>query len=115
MADSIPQNGLTNVDRLFLIRKLSRVYSNDYQLVCVLRFEAPEVRNDVHAIDAAICPEIEYHYLSAKVSDRYRSRGVEPIESWWKVGCVDLTLEAVSLSHGSPFHSCNQEARRHDN
>ena len=51
--------------------------SQDHQLVGVFLLELFQHRQDVHAVDAAVGPEVQQHDLAAEVTDVDRAGGVE--------------------------------------
>ena len=63
---------------LLLVLELRGVDADDYELVPVLLFEALQVRDDVHAVDAAVSPEVEQHDLAAQRRERERRVRVQP-------------------------------------
>ena len=69
MGYPISENGLPDVAGIFLVGELGRMDADHNQLICVFRFEALELRNNVHAVDTAIGPEVEQNNLSAQVPD----------------------------------------------
>jgi hypothetical protein len=47
----------------------------------------------VHAVDAAIGPEIQEHDLATQFAQRERFFRVQPFEAYGKIGRIDLALE----------------------
>ena len=52
----------------------------DHELVRIGVLELLELRQHVHAVDAAEGPEVEQHELAAQVGERERLGGVDPLE-----------------------------------
>ena len=44
----------------------------------------------MHAVDSAVCPEIQNHHLAAKIRHGQRFVCVHPLKSIGKLGCIDL-------------------------
>ncbi len=60
----------------FSAENLAHVHSDDDQLFRELLFELLQLRQDMHAVDAAIGPEIENHELATQVTQAERLGGV---------------------------------------
>jgi len=67
MLDLIAQDGLADAMGVFLVLEFRGVYSDDDELVGVFLLQPGQVRQDVHAIDAAEGPEIQEHDLPFEV------------------------------------------------
>ena len=67
MLNFISHDGVTNTLRNFLVVKLGRMHSNNNQLVAVLLFQKFQIRKHMHAVDAAVGPEVQDHDLSSQV------------------------------------------------
>jgi hypothetical protein len=46
----------------------------------------------MHAVNSAICPEVENYESTSEIGKRYRRLGVEPFEIFWKLRGVDRAL-----------------------
>lgn len=50
---------------VFFIFEFGGVHADDGKLIGILGFQSLEIRNDVDAVDATVCPEIKDHYFAA--------------------------------------------------
>ena len=89
MADLVAFRGRGDVSRILLILELRRVYADHHQLTGVGLFQLLQLRQDVHAIDAAIGPEIQQHELPAEVLQLQGPRSVDPLQARGKLGHRD--------------------------
>ena len=69
MFDLVADDGSTNGLCVFFVVKLRRVAADDDQLVRVFVFEVLQVGQHVHAVDAAVGPEVDQHDLAAQILD----------------------------------------------
>src|SRR5205085_7414212 len=74
----VAEDDAANVFGLLLVGELRRVDADDDELPGVLLFEPAQVVDDVHAVDAAVSPEVEEHDLAAQAGNRERLVGVQP-------------------------------------
>ena len=79
MSDAVPKNRLTNVLGLPFRGKLRRVHADHHQRIGVFLFELLQLRQDVHAVDAAVGPEVEHHELAAERCQFQRLSRVHPL------------------------------------
>ncbi len=70
MLDLVTQNDAANVLGLLFIREFCRMHADDYQLVWVLALEPLQIGDDVHAVDAAVSPEVEQHDFALQRRER---------------------------------------------
>jgi hypothetical protein len=60
---------------------LPAVHANYYQLPPILRFELPQLREYMDAVDSTIGPEIEKHDFSSKVRElEFSASRMDPVE-----------------------------------
>ena len=78
MLDLIAENGFADTFGIFLILELRRMDADDDQFVGVFLFEIGQLRQGVHAVNAAERPEIEEDDLAAQVLQMDRAGGVQP-------------------------------------
>ena len=67
MLDLISHDRLKNAGRVLFVLEFGGMDADDHDLVGILLFQLLQIRNDVHAVDAAIGPEIEQHDFAAQV------------------------------------------------
>src|SRR5580704_15878729 len=84
MIDVIAKHSREDVPRILLALKLCRMYSDDDQFIWVLPFEPLQIRNNVHAIDAAVCPEVEKYDLATQLLEADGLTEVQPVQSGGK-------------------------------
>lgn len=66
---------------------LTALYANDYQLLRVSRFELPQLREYVYAVNSTVGPEIEQNYLATQVRQpQCTTACVHPIQTFRKLG-----------------------------
>lgn len=65
--------------------ELGRVDANHHQVLGVGLFELFQLGEDVHAVDAAVRPEVQEHELPVQVLQFDRPVGVEPSQIPWKL------------------------------
>src|SRR5262249_23858028 len=93
MSDLVAQYRLADVFRAFLVLELGRMHADDHELVGLLRLKLLQIGDDVHAVDAAIRPEIEQHDFAAQVTQADRFFRIEPFHARREIGSVDITLK----------------------
>lgn len=81
MFDLIPQRGSADVFGLLLIVELRRMHADDDQLFRIFLLEVFQVRQDVHAVDAAVRPEVEDDDLAPQILQRDWTRRVQPFNA----------------------------------
>ena len=59
MLDFVTQNNAADVLRFFFIFEFGRVNPNYHKFIRILLFQPLQIRNDVHAIYAAVSPKVE--------------------------------------------------------
>ena len=92
--------------------------ADDYQFLWIFVFQFFQVRNDVHAVDAAICPEIQQHDFAAKPRQRNRLIGIEPPCAAGKFGRTHSTLKThigIQLFPGSMKCRKGRDRTQHKN
>ena len=68
--------------------KFAALYTNDDELPRVLRFELPQLREYVNAIDSPIRPEVEQNDLASQIGKtKLLPAGMDPVEIIGKLGC----------------------------
>src|SRR5712671_6496575 len=70
MLDLVTQNDAAYVFRFLFVCKLSRVHADDYQLIRVLVLEPFQIRNDMHAVDAAIGPKVQQDHFAFNAASK---------------------------------------------
>ena len=78
MFDLVANDGSANVFRILFVRELRRMHADDDDVARVFVLEELQIGQDVHAVDAAIRPEIEEHDLAAEILQLDRSGNIEP-------------------------------------
>ena len=86
MLDVIPHDRIGDVVGIFFGRELRRVDADDDDLVGIGLFELLEFREDMHAVDAAVGPEVDHHPLAAQVLEPDRAGRIEPLGIPGKLG-----------------------------
>jgi hypothetical protein len=86
MLDVVAQDRLTDRVRVLLVVEFGRMDADDHQLLRVLLFQPDQIRNDVHAVDAAEGPEVQEDDLSLQVLQLDRLVGVEPADAALEIG-----------------------------
>lgn len=78
----VPKGRLTNTGCLALRDIFAAMHSNDNNVVGILLFDLPQLRQNVNAVDSAIGPEIEEDHTATQALERERlSTGVNPVET----------------------------------
>ena len=102
--DAMALHGAQDLLGVLLRVELGGVHADHHQrIVAVPLLEVPEHRQHMHAVDAAVGPEVENDELPAQVADRRRPVDVQPGRRSREVWRVD------PLAHGVP---CKSPARR---
>ena len=79
--DAVARDGLPDVRRVLLGVELGGVDAEDDQrLLRETLLDAPQHGDDVHAVDAAVGPEVEEDDLTAQLSHGEPAVGVQPLE-----------------------------------
>ena len=79
--DAVARDGLPDVRRVLLGVELGGVDAEDDQrLLRETLLDAPQHGDDVHAVDAAVGPEVEDDDLTAQLSHGEPAVGVQPLE-----------------------------------
>ncbi len=78
MLDIVAEHRIGNIFRVLFGVELGRMNADDDQLVRERMLKFLQNRQDVHAVDAAIGPEIEQHKLATQLLEIDRSAGVDP-------------------------------------
>ena len=90
VADVVTEHGVADVPRVLLLVELAGVDADHHQrLVLVLLLQVFQVRKDVHAVDAAVGPEVEDDNAAAQVLDGDGLVRVEPAVGAREVGGAD--------------------------
>ena len=71
MLDLVANEDPLQVVGALLVRELRRVHADDDELVGEALLERLEIAQHVHAVDAAVGPEVENHDLAAQLLDRH--------------------------------------------
>src|SRR5207248_9371790 len=61
MLDLVTQNYAAEVLSIFFIIKFGGVDADDHEFIRILLLELFQIRNDVHAVDAAVGPKVQQH------------------------------------------------------
>ena len=85
MLDLVAEDNSPDVFRILLVFELCRVHANDYKLVCVFVFKTLQIRNDVHAVDATVRPEIKKHHLAFQRRKRKWCLRIQPAAATFKL------------------------------
>ena len=81
-----------------------------YRVVRVPLFEVPEDGQDVHAVDAAVGPEIEDDDVAAQLADRDGAIHVQPCGRRGQVGGVDAFRHSSSMARNEPRRKAERRA-----
>ena len=65
--DFVTEDGFLNILGVFLGFKLGSMYANHNEFVGIGVFQFLKFRQDVHAVDAAVSPEVEKYKFAAQV------------------------------------------------
>ena len=76
MFDFVAKDDAPDVLRLSFVLKLGGMDTDHHQLIGVLRLELFQIGNDMHAVDAAIGPEIEQDDFAFQRGERQRFVGI---------------------------------------
>ena len=76
--ESVAEDDVAYVLGVALVLELRGVDADDDELSRVFFFERTEVWDDVHAVDAAVSPEVQEHDLAAQARNRERPIRVQP-------------------------------------
>jgi hypothetical protein len=95
MFDAESVDGPTDVGRASLGGVLARMDPDDHELAGEARFQLPDTREHLQAVDSTVRPEVEQHELAAQVGESQRAIRADPVESVAELGCV----------HGEPVGS----------
>jgi hypothetical protein len=73
--------------------------------LAILGLELLQIRDDVHAVDAAVGPEIEQNDLATQFAQTEPPVGIEPFEATGKVRRIHFTFQKWILFglHVVPF------------
>ena len=85
MLDLVAHDCLKNAGRILFILEFGRMDADHHNLIGILLFQLLQVRNDVHAVDAAVRPEIEQYDFASQVLEPDRRVGIDPIQSGRKL------------------------------
>ena len=91
MFDLVTHNGITDVPGIFFVVEFCRMDADDDDLIGILFFQKRQIREYVHAVDAAKRPEIQNDNFAFQI------------------------LHVDGLSRIQPFRSAFQNAFRHGN
>ena len=108
MIDVVANENPADVVGLAFVRELRRVHADDDELVAVFLFEPAQIRQDVHAVDAPVRPEIKQDDLAAKVLQRERTGHVEPLDAAREVGRPNARVASSERHHR---RECRSAAR----
>jgi hypothetical protein len=109
--EAVAEDDAAYVLGLLFVLELGRVDADDDELARVLLFEPLEVGDDVHAVDAAVSPEVEQHDLAAQARNRERPVGVEPAAPALKLGRAHAPLLAIAWHRFTAFLVLRPRAR----
>ena len=91
----------------FSVSNLGGVDPNHHQLFGIPLLQLFELRQDVHAIDAAVGPEIEEDELPFQVRLGKGLFGIEPLHSLGKLGELDAVAKGIARRRGGLFGGCS--------
>ena len=83
MLDLVAKDGVADVVHHLLVGELGRVDADDHQ-VGVLLLQPLEIGDDVHAVDAAVGPEVQEDDASLEVGHRKGPVHIEPLGVTWE-------------------------------
>jgi hypothetical protein len=102
--NAIARDGLTDVRRVLLGVELRRMHAqHDDRLAREALFDAPQDRDDVHAVDAAVRPEVEDDELTAELAQRERPVRVQPREVGVELGRAYDEVQGADRLQASGF------------
>src|SRR5699024_4108170 len=76
---------VADVGDIGFVFELGQMHADDDQFIRVFALQCFEIGQNVHAVDAAIRPEIEQHDLALQAAQRERFLRIEPIETGRKL------------------------------
>ncbi len=121
MMNAIPLNRGADVCRITLVVILRRMHAkNHHRLILVLFFQKIQIRNHMHAVDAAIAPEIHQDDLPLQVArELQRLVGVKPTGVLGQFGRINNRFHISRVlgrgnwgGHGSGGRRCRHSAHR---
>ncbi len=113
MLDLISHDRLTNALRIMLGIELARVHANHYDIVRIRFLKLLELWQHVHAIDAAVRPEIEHDKLAAQIFEIDRARCVQPLGAAFQCRRGSSLRERMLRSSGlSGIHAAKDMSTR---
>ena len=95
MIDVVPDHDMAQVVGLAFVGELRRVHADHHQLVAILLLQPAQVGQDVHAVDAAVGPEVEQHDLADERSQRERRWHVQPVDRTGEFWGADAHITIV--------------------
>ena len=108
----MPKHGLADVVGVLLFVEFPRMYADDDdRIVLVFLLQEFQVRHDVHAVDAAVGPEIEDNHLPFEILDGDRFFGIEPAVGAREFGAFCGAFSSAAQADGAAKHS---RAARHN-
>jgi len=90
--DLVAADRLADVAGLSLVGELRGMDADDDERVAVLALETLEIGQDVHAVDAAVGPEVEDDDLAVQLGERQRPVGVQPALTARQLGSAHARL-----------------------
>ena len=77
--DPIPQYDLAQVIGVALVGELGRVDADNHQLVRKFLLQLLQLRDDMHAVDAAVGPEVQDDGLAFELRQLDRLLSIQPV------------------------------------
>ena len=94
MRHAVPPHRGEDVLAVLFGVELGRMHADhDQRIVPVALLEIVQDREHVHAVDAAVRPEIEHHHLPAQLLDRERPIGIQPRRGAGEIGGMDALAQ----------------------
>jgi len=96
VGDLVAEDGFADVLRVALGEELGRVNADDDELVGILSFQLLQVGQYVHAVDAAVGPEIEKDNFPANIGEPDGMIGIKPAQGAVELGRCSVCLNCLS-------------------
>jgi hypothetical protein len=102
MLKFVAQNDAPDVFSFLFIFELCGVDTDHHELIRILRFKSLEIGNDVHAVNAAVSPEVEQNNFPLQCCEGQWAIGIQPTAAAGKLRRANSN--AFLLRHGKTFH-----------
>ena len=94
----VADDGFADILAVAFVVEFGVMHANHDDLVRVLLFQEFEIRQNVHAVDAAVGPEVEDDNLASQFLQGDLARGVQPFRTAFEAGSRETTGKRVLAS-----------------